>query len=194
MLRQGWTHAGFFQSTSTMLSTPLVRAFTRTTLCCCCMTCRNLDSCQKNKHAPWYTHVMFSTPWFKSIIQGKLSYLFIARFLDVKLHSIWAAKYKKYISMHFKSPPSVPERGILLYQQENMWMRRNVLVSRGSSDFFTLVFRACRKHCNSRASIASVKSGMILVTSFALYRLHICNIRTLHFQLKPHIINICSQS
>lgn len=45
------------------------------------------------------------------------------------------------------------------YQQVNMWFRRNVLVSRGSSDFLTLLFRACRKHCSSRASISSVKSG-----------------------------------
>lgn len=38
-------HSSFFQSTSTMLSTPLVSSFNRTRLCCCCMACRNLDNC-----------------------------------------------------------------------------------------------------------------------------------------------------
>lgn len=42
-------HSSFFQSTSTMLSTPLVSSFTRTRLCCCCMACRNLDNCWKQK-------------------------------------------------------------------------------------------------------------------------------------------------
>lgn len=40
-----WAHSSFFQSTSTMLSTPLVSSFNRTRLCCCCMACRNLDNC-----------------------------------------------------------------------------------------------------------------------------------------------------
>lgn len=42
-----------------------------------------------------------------------------------------------------------------VYQQENMWLRRKVLVRRGSSDFLTLLLRAWRKHCNSRASMFS---------------------------------------
>lgn len=44
-LGQGLAHFWFFQSTSTMLSTPFVSSFTRTRLCCCCMACRNLDNC-----------------------------------------------------------------------------------------------------------------------------------------------------
>lgn len=44
-LEHGLAHSGFFQSTSTMLSTPLVSSFTRTRLCCCCMAFRNLDNC-----------------------------------------------------------------------------------------------------------------------------------------------------
>lgn len=32
------------------------------------------------------------------------------------------------------------------YQHENIWLRRNVLVSRGRSDFLTLHFKAWKKH------------------------------------------------
>lgn len=42
------------------------------------------------------------------------------------------------------------------YQQGNMCLRRKELVSSGRSDFFTLLFSACKKHCSSRASILSV--------------------------------------
>lgn len=44
-LGQGSAHSWFFQSTSTILSTPLVSSLTRTRLCCCCMAWRNLDNC-----------------------------------------------------------------------------------------------------------------------------------------------------
>lgn len=39
-----------------------------------------------------------------------------------------------------------------------MWFRKKVLVNRGSSDFFTLVLRAWKKHCRSSSSICSVNS------------------------------------
>lgn len=57
-----------------------------------------------------------------------------------------------------KSPKGKNKTKVQLnfYQQENMWLRRNVLVSRGSSDFFTFLLSAWRKHCNSRASMVSV--------------------------------------
>lgn len=41
------------------------------------------------------------------------------------------------------------------YQQETMWLPRNVLVSRGRSDFFTLHFKAWKKHWLNNASICS---------------------------------------
>lgn len=41
---QNFTHSGFFQSTSTILSTPFVSSFTRTRWYCCCMAWRNLDN------------------------------------------------------------------------------------------------------------------------------------------------------
>uniref|UniRef100_A0A0E9RQQ4 Uncharacterized protein n=1 Tax=Anguilla anguilla TaxID=7936 RepID=A0A0E9RQQ4_ANGAN len=36
-----------------------------------------------------------------------------------------------------------------------MWLSQEGASQQGSSDFFTLLFRACRKHWRSRASICS---------------------------------------
>lgn len=76
-----------------------------------------------------------------------------------------------------------------LYQQENMWLRRNVLVNRGSSDFFTLVLRAWRKHCHSRASMFSawrVEIGSLPFIWGALYSYHICIISFFPVQILPN--------
>lgn len=100
---------------------------------------------------------------------GHVIYLFVAGFLDIKFLSTWAENPPKHIDkIQLKKDIfcnklnyswALLKRRTVLYQQENMWLRRNVLVSRGSSDFFTLLLRAWRKHCNSRASIFSAKSG-----------------------------------
>lgn len=104
-----------------------------------------------------------------------LIYLFVAGFLDINLLSAWAEIIQYVLSTEFKSFSTCLETLIVLYQQANMWFRRNVLVSRGSSDFFTLLLRAWRKHCNSRASIVSVKSGHDLGhILFSVNRLQFC--------------------
>lgn len=75
---------------------------------------------------------------------------------QVAFHLGW--KIQGVFSNNFSFPLKLLQRWFIHYQQENIWLRRNVLVSRGSSDFFTLLFKAWRKHCNSMASITSVKT------------------------------------
>lgn len=52
------------------------------------------------------------------------------------------------------APASSPHQ-CLPYQQENMWLPRKVLVSKGRSAFLTRHFKACKKHCCNSSSICS---------------------------------------
>lgn len=80
----------------------------------------------------------------KFTIHCEFSDLFIAGFLHVKLLPTWAKSQKREIFFHSEINYELMAftRLNVLYQQENMWLRRNVLVNRGSSDFFTLLLRA----------------------------------------------------
>lgn len=70
--------------------------------------------------------------------------LFIAGFPYVDLLSTWAdlKKLESFLSHEINYELMAFTRLNVPYQQENMWLRRNVLVNRGSSDFFTLHLRA----------------------------------------------------
>lgn len=78
---------------------------------------------------------------------------------QVAFHLGWNIKQ---CQTSFKSTRIISKGWSIIYQQENMWFRRKVLVNRGSSDFLTLLLRAWKKHCNSRASISSGRARRAL--------------------------------
>lgn len=105
---------------------------------------------------------------------------------QVAFHLGW--KIQGVFSNNFSFPLKLLQRWFIHYQQENIWLRRNVLVSRGSSDFFTLLFKAWRKHCNSMASITSVKTRHDLY--YILFSEHAKKKKVFHSWInitKPHV-------
>lgn len=117
ILKKASTHSGFFQSTSTILSTPLVSSFTRTMLYRCSMVCRNLESCWK-RHTYWWGYAFHTKMCSMSRAGHMIPSYSSTSWYQVAFHLGW--KIQGVFSNNVPFPIKLLQRWFIHYQQENI--------------------------------------------------------------------------